>query len=71
MKKILVFLLLIIPLFTQATMPYGTDRGLWDSMGYMMQGWGLFGLFYLLAYLVWIIVGILLIVWLWQKINRK
>ena len=37
----------------------------------MMAGWGLWGLFATLACLVWLSVGVLLIVYLWQKINKK
>ena len=39
--------------------------------GSMMGGWGTFGLLGLLTWLVWLAVGVLLVVWLWQKINKK
>ncbi len=39
-----------------------------------MMGWGGMGWFGSLGFLTWLVylaVGVLLIIWLWQKINHK
>ena len=46
-----------------------------DYGGYgSMMGWGGMGWFGSLGFLTWLVylaVGVLLIIWLWQKINHK
>lgn len=46
-----------------------------NDYGYDMMGWGMMSGFWFiivwLGILVWLIVGILLIVFLWKKITRK
>jgi hypothetical protein len=41
------------------------------NWGQNMMGWGGFGWLFTLTWVVWLIVGIFLAVWLWQKINKK
>lgn len=69
MRKIfnlLKFSLLVIPFFALA-----------DGDGMMMDGWGMGwgmgagGWFFGITWIVWLIVGILAAVWLWQQINKK
>lgn len=38
--------------------------------GEMMAGWGL-GILFFATWLVWLVVGILAIIWLWKKIDKK
>ena len=40
-------------------------------MNYPAGGWGFSGLFGFVNEIVWLIVGILLIMWLWEKVKRK
>ncbi len=37
----------------------------------MEWGGGWFGSIFFLAWIVWLVVGILLAVWLWQKITKE
>lgn len=66
MKKIfnlLKFSFLTVPFFALA-----------DGEGMMMNGWGGMGAsgwFFGITWIVWLIVGILAAVWLWQQINKK
>lgn len=43
------------------------DYGYWPMMG----GGGFVGALALLTWLVWLVVGALLIIWLWKKINNQ
>lgn len=80
MRKIIaiVSLALLSPLAALADMAGGEQSyGMmsWGNMmswGGMMGGGGSFWFFTAgLTGLVWLIVGILLIIWLWQEINKK
>ena len=45
----------------------GISHGMWgDMMGSSVWGWAA-----ILLHLVWLIAGILLIVWLWQQLTKK
>jgi len=83
MKKIIFLLPLIflaLPFLASAQMHFGdfdatTTNGQWYGMmnwgtGYGMMGYGFLGIFSLIS-IVWLVVGILAIVWLWQSINKK
>lgn len=51
-------------------MNYGAN--MMNSWGGMMAGWGSFWFFiFALGAIVWLIVGILVIAWLWKEINKK
>ncbi|MEX0877711.1 MAG: hypothetical protein WDZ40_02485 [Candidatus Spechtbacterales bacterium] len=81
MKKTFIFVtnfFLAFPMFTLAhTEDTYSDGGSFHMMdwhmgnGVGMMGGGVFGFFALLTWLVWLVVGILAVVWLWQDINRK
>ncbi|KKU16863.1 MAG: hypothetical protein UX26_C0014G0012 [Parcubacteria group bacterium GW2011_GWC1_45_9] len=47
-----------------------SNNMMWN-WGQNMMGWGGFGWLFTLTWIVWLIVGIFLAVWLWQKINKK
>ena len=42
----------------------------WTGMGHMYGSGPFFWIIYLTS-IVWLLVGVLLIVWLWQKISKK
>ncbi len=66
-------LALLLPLLTAAHAEETNPDG-WGMMGLGMDGVGMYGFMgwsmFLLS-LVWLIVGILAIVWLWQRIDKK
>ncbi|MDP2735672.1 MAG: hypothetical protein Q8P12_05705 [bacterium] len=42
------------------------------NWGYDMMGWGGgFGWLFGITWIVWLVVGVLLAVWLWQKISKN
>lgn len=46
--------------------------GYGENYGYgMMGGYGYGGILPIVMFSVWLVVGILAIVWLWQHINKK
>ncbi|MBI2607885.1 MAG: hypothetical protein HYW51_03605 [Candidatus Doudnabacteria bacterium] len=49
-----------------------TDEGMgyWPGMGHMF-GSGAFSWFGYLMAIIWLVIGVLVIIWLWQKINKK
>lgn len=64
--------LALFPILARADMSHmGTDKGLFDDMGYIMHGTGIWGLVHLVLILVWIGVGILACMWLWQNTKHK
>ncbi|MEK7652648.1 MAG: hypothetical protein AAB334_01740 [Patescibacteria group bacterium] len=84
MKKLILYLypiLFFIPSVVLADGRYMMDFdsvggyggwGGWGGWGGMMGGGGFFwSLFMVLIPVVWLIVGILAIIWLWEKINKK
>ena len=72
MKKVFLALASLSPL---AVLANGTDADYgWGMMrGGMMGGYGgFFGGFFMIAYpLIFLILGVLAIVWLWQHIDKK
>ena len=42
-----------------------------NTMGNMMGGGGFWSFTFTLTSLVWLIAGVLLIVWLWQQVTKK
>ena len=73
MRKIIltVSLFLLSPFMALADMADGQNYGMM-SWGGMMGGGGYFWFFMAgLTGLVWLIVGILLIMWLWKEMNKK
>lgn len=80
MKKLLILVLsvTVLPVFALAhTDSTYSDEGSFHMMdwhmgnGGGMMGTGVFGFLAILTWLVWLAVGTLAIVWLWQKINKK
>lgn len=74
MKKIYFSLLVFLPVVAlghtgEVNESYGHMMD-WPNGGGMMGG-GVFGFFFFLSWLVWLAVGMLALVWLWQKINKK
>lgn len=65
MKKIIFASLFALPFIAFANVGYS----------YMMPwGWGMMGggnVFMFLALVVWLVVGVLAAIWLWQHIDRK
>jgi len=51
--------------------PSNQKNSMMWNWGQNMMGWGGFGWLFTLTWIVWLIVGIFLAVWLWQKINKK
>jgi hypothetical protein len=73
MKKItytVLGLAILMPAITYACFSEWGLNGGYEMMGYG-GGMGSFGLFAVMAWSVWIVVGILACVWLWQNINKK
>ena len=77
MKKLILYLypvLFFIPSIVSADRGYMMN---FDSVGgcggwgWMMGYGGLWSWFSVLIPVVWLIVGILVIIWLWGKINKK
>jgi len=65
MKKIIFASLFALPFVAFANTGYGYT---------MPWGWGMMGggnLFMFLAMIVWLVVGVLAAVWLWQHISKK
>lgn len=48
-----------------------TNCSMMWNWGQNMMGWGGFGWLFTLTWIVWLVVGIFLAIWLWQKINKK
>ena len=68
MKKILIAMAFFFPALVFANWDYGVMSG-WG----MMDGWGMMGggVFGGLSSLVWLVVGVLAAIWLWQHIDKK
>lgn len=79
MKKFIVLLLPLLLVALPAAAQYGMmDRenvGVGGSMtgwgGMMGNGFGLWNGLVVLMFVVWLVAGILLIVWLWEQIKKK
>ncbi len=67
MKKFILVLSFLFPVLASA---HAEDLGPEMMGGWNMMGWGLWPWFFTLTWLVWLVVGILIIVWLWKKINK-
>ena len=66
MKKIFFASLLALPFIAFAN--FGSDYTM------MPWGWGMMGggnIFMFLAFVVWLVVGVLAAIWLWQHIDKK
>jgi hypothetical protein len=50
---------------------YEINNHMMWNWGSDMMGWGGFGWLFTLTWIVWLVVGIFLAIWLWQKINKK
>lgn len=70
MKKIIYAILGVAVLFPSITSAYIEDLGVRYGMMGGYYGGGA-GTFIIMGGIVWIIVGILAGVWLWQNINKK
>ncbi|MBI2507063.1 MAG: hypothetical protein HYW09_00425 [Candidatus Niyogibacteria bacterium] len=59
---------LTVPFFASAN---GADVSGWNMMPWGMMGYG-WGGFFMFAYsTIFLIIGVLIIVWLWQHIDKK
>ncbi|QQG46522.1 MAG: hypothetical protein HYY55_01605 [Candidatus Niyogibacteria bacterium] len=68
MKKIILALAALSPF---AVLANGADVSGWNMMPWSMMGYG-WGGFFMFAYsTIFLIVGVLVIVWLWQHIDKK
>lgn len=65
MKKFIVAISALLPFTAFAN---GADGATWTGMMYWGGGMGVWGP---LTMLVWLVVGILAAVWLWQQITKK
>lgn len=79
MKKLFFLLSLVLVFLPVGVFAHGEESGAnvmgwnWGGSGGMMGG-GYFGImifFVWLTWVVWVTVGILTIIWLWKKINKK
>lgn len=63
-----------IALLSVLVSPIFASACIWDIDGigyYGMMGYGGSGFFMVMGGIVWLVVGILAGVWLWQNINKK
>ena len=73
LKYILITFLLSFPVVVGAHGDSGLATEGYNSMhfgGGMMGGGGLFPFLMISGYVIWLVIGILLIVWLWKKITN-
>jgi len=79
MKKLFFLLSLVLMFFPMGVFACGEENEAnmmgwnWGTGGGMMGG-GYFGIivfFVWLTWVVWLTVGVLTIIWLWKKINKK
>ena len=80
MKKLAYSLIYAIVFMPGAALAHGTavdDEYVhmmdmhWGDGGMMGIGGGAFSFLAFLTWIVWLVVGILAAIWLWQKINKK
>ncbi|MDX1607860.1 MAG: hypothetical protein R3251_01495 [Candidatus Spechtbacterales bacterium] len=80
MKKVAYFLIYAIGFMPGAVLAHGAAADddyvhmmdmHWGDGGMMGMGGSAFSFLAFLTWIVWLVVGVLLAVWLWQKINKK